>query len=221
MIELDNENNIKKFIPDEDGTHYFIRNEEGTILIQGVANSNETILTKLQYEIVFGTSKLDIIPAIEENLGPQEAFNQDITESRDGFFWGDGIPDMDKEVFFVYAARSVAEPLSRALYGVVNPNEDGLYAKVYDHEDENKYSVLKFQTTDTIPISLSADPTPLQDALAVTVTDGALTQEEVDNIVNAVTYYAGQEINLTDFIPASWKDKVITEEEAISQGYNL
>jgi hypothetical protein len=59
----------------------------------------------------------------------------------------------------------------------------------------------------------------LADALAITVEDGALTQEEVDGIVGAISAYAGQEIKLVDFIPASWADKQITKAQAIEMGY--
>ena len=72
-----------------------------------------------------------------------------------------------------------------------------------------------------VPIALGADPTPIQEALAITVTDGALTQEEVDGIVSAITSYAGQEVNLVDFIPASWADQQVDLETAILLGYNL
>ena len=80
---------------------------------------------------------------------------------------------------------------------------------------------MEFRTEDVVPIALGADPTPLADALAITVEDGALTQEEVDNITGAISLYAGQEINLVDFIPASWADKQTDKEKAINLGYNL
>jgi hypothetical protein len=116
---------------------------------------------------------------------------------------------------------SVAEPLSRALYSVVNPGQEGLYARVYHHMNQQEYSLMEFRTDDVVPIALGADPTPLADALAITVTDGALTQEEVDNIVGAISAYAGQEVNLVDFIPASWADKQVDRETAINSGYNV
>lgn len=80
---------------------------------------------------------------------------------------------------------------------------------------------MEFRDDDIIPIALGADSTPLADALAITVEDGALTQEEVDNITGAIFAYAGQEINLVDFITASWADKQTDKEKAITLGYNL
>jgi len=199
-------------------TYFFIRKKSDTVLQEIVVYPGQTLSTKDGNTVFYDTDRRAVIAQIESVLGPQVAFNDCITKRSAGVYnWGEGY----SSTFFVFAMPSVAEPLSRALYSVVNPGQEGLYARVYHHPDPEQYSLMEFRDTDTIPIALGADPTPLADALAITVTDGALTQEEVDNITGAISLYAGQEINLVDFIPASWADKQTDKETAITLGYNL
>jgi len=199
--------------------YYFIKNPEGDILQEGVVRPDQVLSTNDANTISYSDKRIDIIPDMEAVLGPQVAFNDLLTRAEDGTFsWGSGFEVF--ESFFVFADKTVAEPLSRALYEVVNPGQEGLYARVYDHPSgETEYSVLEFRRTDIVPIALGADATPLADALAITVEDGVLTQEEVDGIVGAISAYAGQEIKLVDFIPESWADKQITKAQAIEMGY--
>ena len=202
-------------------TYYFIKNPQGDILQEGWVFEDQILSTKDENTIYYSDKKVDIIPHMEAELGPQVAFNDQLTvdEETGVYSWGRGF--QGDTTFFVFAMPSVAEPLSRALYGIVNPGQEGLYARVYHHEDPNQYSLMEFRLEDVVPISVGSDPSLLADALAITVTDGALTQEEVDNIVGAISAYAGQEINLVDFIPASWADKQTDKETAITLGYNL
>jgi len=199
--------------------YYFIKNPEGDIFQEGEVRPDQVLSTADANTISYSDKRIDIIPDMEAVLGPQVAFNDLLTRAEDGTFsWGSGFEVF--ESFFVFADKTVAEPLSRALYEVINPGQEGLYARVYDHPSgETEYSVLEFRRTDIVPIALGADATPLADALAITVEDGALTQEEVDGIVGAISAYAGQEIKLVDFIPESWADKQITKAQAIEMGY--
>lgn len=198
--------------------YYFITNADGQIVQEGIVNPNQVLSTPDSNTITYSDKRIDIIPDMEAILGSQVAFNDLVTPTEDGLAWGSGFVE---ESFFVFAAPSVAEPLSRALYSVVNPAGEGLYARVYDAPEGLGYSLLEFRTNDVVPIALGADPTPLADALAVTVEDGALTQEEVDTIVGAISAYAGQEIKLVDFIPASWADKRTTKQGAAELGYAI
>lgn len=181
------------------------------------------VLTMPDERELFVTDNLTALSDhIEQIYGYKTAFNDRLFPNQESvqFEWGRG--DKEDETFFVYAAKSIAEPLSRALYSVVKPGQDGLYARVYDNTiSQDVYSLLEFRRKDIVPIALGADPTPLANALAITVEDGALTQEEVDNIVGAISVYAGQEINLVDFIPASWADKQIDKQTALNMGYNV
>ena len=212
---------MKEISKPEKKTYYYIKDPEGDTLQEGWVNPNQVLSTPDKNTIFYSDNKLDVIQSMELVLGPQVAFNDrlSVDTETDAYCWGRG--RIDVGTFFVFAMPSVAEPLSRALYSVVNPGQEGLYARVYAHEDPEQYSLMEFRKDDVVPIALGADPTPLTDALAVTVEDGALTQQEVDGIVGAISAYAGQEINLVDFIPASWADKQIDEKIAINLGYNL
>ena len=212
---------MKEIIKPSVKQYYFVKNSDGDQLQERVVHPNQVLSTSDANTIFYSDKRIDIIPEVEAVIGPQVAFNDMLTLSEDGdFSWGSGFDIL--ESFFVFADKSVAEPLSRGLYEVVNPGQDGLYARVYDHPDgETEYSVLEFRETDIVPIALNADATPLAEALAVTIEDGALTQEEVDGIVGAISTYAGQEIRLVAFIPASWQDKIISSEGAIGLGYNI
>jgi len=215
---------MKEISKPEKKTYYYIKNPAGDILQEGWVNPNQVLSTPDANTIYYSDNKLDVIPHMEADLGAQTAFNDQLTldEETSTYSWGRGLKQKQDETFFVFADQSVAEPLSRAIYSVVNPGQDGMYARVYHHPSgEAKYSVMEFRKSDVVPIALGADGTPLGDALAITVEEGALTQQEVDNIVGAVSAYAGQEINLVDFIPASWADKQIDEQTAIDLGYNV
>ena len=212
---------MKEISKPEKKTYYYIKNPAGDILQEGWVNPNQVLSTPDANTIYYSDNKLDVISHMEADLGAQTAFNDQLTldEETSTYSWGRG-PSVF-HTFFVFAMPSVAEPLSRALYSVVNPGQEGLYARVYHHPDPEQYSLMEFRREDVVPIALGADPTPLANALAITVTDGALTQEEVDNITGAISAYAGQEINLVDFIPASWADKQVDRETAINSGYNV
>lgn len=214
---------MKEIIKPGVKTYYFIKNPTGDILQEGWMNEDEVLSTPDANTIYYSDKRIDIIPEMELLLGPQPAFTDMLTVNMENgvYSWGRGFGSDDFLTFYIFAMPSVAEPLSRALYGIVNPGQEGLYARVYHHEDPSQYSLMQFRQTDVVPISLGADPSLLADALAITVTDGALTQGEVDNIVGAISAYAGQEINLVDFIPASWADKQTDKETAITLGYNL
>ena len=202
-------------------TYYFVVKPNNRKLSEGVLRPGQVHATKSENMVFHGPRRLDVLAEIESIIGPQVAFNDLLTkdEVNGGYTWGrDGEED---DTFLVFARPSVAEPLSRASYEVVNPGQTGMYARVYHHPDPTQYCVMEFRQEDIVPIALGADPTPIQDALAITVTDGALTQQEVDDIVNAVTSYAGQEVNLVDFIPPSWADQRVDLETATLLGYNV
>jgi hypothetical protein len=209
---------MKQLSKPEVKKYYLITDEEGNIIQEGSVNPDQVLSLSDAYTITYSNKRLDIISEIEDIIGPQSAFNDLITPEGDGFTWGDGPADSS---FFVFATPSVSEPLSRALYKVVNPEGEGLYARVHQAPEGHVYDVLQFTLHDVVPIALGADPRPLAEALAITVEHGALKQEEVDKIVDAISTYAGQEVKLTDFIPDSWKQRQISKEEAIELGYQI
>ena len=66
---------------------------------------------------------------------------------------------------------------------------------------------------------MGVDATPLQNALAIAVADGGITQAEADKIVTDVQANAGQEIDLVDFVPDSWVPYIMDEFEARRLGF--
>ena len=189
--------------------------EDGTIIQEGLP-AGMVIATADSAQLTVSESKDEADAPVEAIIGVKSAFNDKVVNVDGVYQWGD-----DAGTFCVYARPSVAEPLSRALYKIIKPDGDGLYARVYHHPDPERYSLLEFRDVDVVPISIAADPSVLADALAITVTDGALTQEEVDAIVNGVAPAAGQVVNLVDFIPESWADKQIKKDRAIALGYDI
>lgn len=202
-------------------TYYFVVKPNNRKLSEGVLQPGQVHATKSENMVFHGPRRLDVLAEIESIIGPQVAFNDLLTKDKvsGGYTWGRD--EQEDDTFLVFARPFVAEPLSRALYEVVNPGQTGMYARVYHHPDPTQYCIMEFRQEDIVPIALGADPTPIEDALAITVTDGVLTQQEVDNIVNAVTSYAGQEVNLVDFIPPSWADQRVDLETATLLGYNV
>ena len=146
-------------------------------------------------------------------LPPQPAYNYDLdTETARWVF-----PENDH--LYIPARPAIAEPLSRALYKLIVPDGDGLYAGVIPHPDGENYSLLQCRQSDIIPVALGADPQPLVDVLQIPVADGALTQAELDGIVDAVQANAGQQVNLIDFVPPSWQPFVMDRTQAEAAGY--
>lgn len=189
--------------------------DDGTIIQQDLP-AGMVIATAGSAQMTVSENKEEADAPVEAIVGQKSAFNDTVVEVDGAYEWGS-----DGMTFCVMARPSVAEPLSRALYKIINPDGDGLYARVYHHPDPERYSLLEFRQTDVVPISIAADPSVLADALAITVTDGALTQQEVDAIVNGVAAAAGQVVNLVDFIPESWADKQMEKEQAIALGYDI
>jgi hypothetical protein len=189
--------------------------DDGTIIQQDLP-AGMVVATAGSAQMTVSENKEEADAPVEAIIGQKSAFNDAVVEVDGAYEWGS-----DRVTFCVKARPSVAEPLSRALYKIINPDGDGLYARVYHHPDPERYSLLEFRETDVVPISIAADPSVLADALAITVTDGALTQEEVDAIVNGVAAAAGQVVNLVDFIPESWADMQMEKEKAIALGYDI
>lgn len=146
-------------------------------------------------------------------MPPQPAYNYDLeTNTASWVFPADNH-------LYIPAAPHIAEPLSRALYSLVVPGGDGLFAGVIPHPQSLGYPLLQFRSTDVVPVALGSDPQPLASVLQTTVDEGALTQAECDGIVAAVQANAGQTVSIVDFIPASWQPYVMTREQADAAGY--
>lgn len=146
-------------------------------------------------------------------LPPQPAFNYDLDTDTASWVFPEG------GHLYIPASVAVAEPLSRALYTLIVPGGEGLYAGVIPHPSGEGLSVLQCRATDIVPFAIGADPQPLIDVLQIPVDDGSLTEAELNGIVGAVQAMAGQVVNLVDFVPPSWQPFVMTREQAEAAGY--
>ena len=192
--------------------YWIAKNDNGDVVHVGILETNQQLMTP-QPELVSYTTKIGQIEDIETFAGPQPAFNYDYDEIRQ--VW-EFIP---AEVVYLPVATHMASGLNNALYQCIKPGGTGNYAGEIPHETWPNYVLFKLHRYDTVPVDLSVDPTPLQNALAIAVADGGITQAEADQIIADVQASAGQEIDLIDFIPDSWLPYVLTEQDAISLGY--
>jgi hypothetical protein len=144
---------------------------------------------------------------------PQPAYNYDLNTDTASWVFP------DDNHLYIPAAPHIAERLSRALYSLVVPGGDGLFAGVIPHPQELGYPLLQFRSTDIVPIAIGAGPSALDEVLQITVDEAALTEQEKDDIVAAVSAMAGQSVEIVDFIPASWQPFVMTREQAEQAGY--
>jgi hypothetical protein len=77
---------------------------------------------------------------------------------------------------------------------------------------------LELPDEETVPLHLEVTGSELADVLSIFVQDQALTQEESDGLVTAVQAYAGQQVRIADFIPASWSHAVLTRQQLVEAG---
>lgn len=128
-------------------------------------------------------------------------------------------------MIYVPVHIDAAAELNRQLYKLTQPdavrdphNVSEFYCAMYEHPSI-PFSVLELPETDTIPIHLAANPSGLQAVLSPFVSQGQITQAELDAIVGAISMLGGQRFRPADMIPPSWQQYVLTKEQAIEQGY--
>jgi hypothetical protein len=93
-----------------------------------------------------------------------------------------------------------------------------LYCAVVYHPS-NGQAALALPETEQVPIHLEATGDELAAILATFVADDALTPQEATGIVTAVRANAGQRARVVDFIPPSWSQWVLTQEQANEAGW--
>jgi hypothetical protein len=148
-------------------------------------------------------------------MPPQPVYNFDLDTQQASWVFPDG------DHIYVPIATDSAEYLSRALYGLIVPGGDGLYCGIIPHTTRPEVVALQLRSSDMIPIALGADPTPLALVLQPFVDMGNLTELELQILVGGIQAMAGQSITVADFIPASWQPYVMTDEQAVEQGYAI
>ena len=70
-----------------------------------------------------------------------------------------------------------------------------------------------------VPVHVESDGAELSALTDVFVSDGAMTQEEADQLRNDITAAAGTSIVITEFIPPSWSPYVLTFEQMDADGW--
>lgn len=128
-------------------------------------------------------------------------------------------------MIYVPVHNNAAANLNSQLYKLTQPdgvrdprNVSEFYCGMYVHP-QIPFTVLELPEQDTIPIHLAADPSGLVAVLQPFVTQGQITQEELDGIVGAVQMLAGQRFAPSSMIPPSWQQYILTREQAIAAGY--
>ena len=126
---------------------------------------------------------------------------------------------------YILISPETAEPFNRGLCRLMRPDSlrdesyvTDLYCPMHTHPT-NGWMALELPDTETVPIHLQTDGSELQEVLSIFVSDGALTQQEADNIISAVLANRNKEVRIVDFIPASWQSNVYTKEEMEAQGW--
>lgn len=125
---------------------------------------------------------------------------------------------------YVLVAPQHGEQLSRSIMRLLRPahlRDDSwtdMYCAVLRHPT-NGQTAVALPDTEQVPIHVEADGAELASLLSVFVQDGALTQQEADGIVAAVQSHAGQQVRIADFIPPSWAQWTLTQQQMQAAGW--
>ena len=119
-----------------------------------------------------------------------------------------------------------AADLSAAIQNIFRPPHKRNQADVarykfswIDHPSDNGWSVLLIPEEMDLPIHVEADGALLAEVLSVFLSDGRITQEEFDGLVQAVPALAGTTVNVAALIPPSWQAQVMDRAGAIAAGF--
>lgn len=81
------------------------------------------------------------------------------------------------------------------------------------------YGALALNNEQAVPIHVEADGAELNALTDIFVADGAMTQEEADQLHDDIIAAAGTSIVITEFIPPSWSPYVLTFEQMDADGW--
>jgi hypothetical protein len=146
-------------------------------------------------------------------IPPQPIFNYDLDPNTADWVFPDG------DHIYVPIAAESAGYLSRAIYSLINPSEEGMYCGVIPHPTRPEVCTLQLRSSDIVPVHVAADPGLLRAVLEPFVENQQLTQEELDGIVSAIGQLGGQDVQIVDLIPPSWQPYVMTESQARDLGW--
>jgi hypothetical protein len=93
-----------------------------------------------------------------------------------------------------------------------------LYAQVLYHPT-NGQAAINLPDDEYVPIHLQVNGYELQSLLNIFIIDGAITQEEANNIISQIQINAGKKVKIIDFIPDSWKQWVYNYTQMKDMGW--
>jgi hypothetical protein len=121
------------------------------------------------------------------------------------------------ETVYCMCNPAIADDLNRALMRLLRPSHlrvgyttDTLGQK-HIHPITG-YAALALDNEQAVPIHVEADGAELNALTDIFVRDGAMTQEEADQLEIDIAAAAGTSIVITEFIPPSWLPFVLTYE---------
>ena len=144
---------------------------------------------------------------------PQPIFNYDLDPNTADWVFPDG------DHIYVPIATESAVYLSKAIYSLINPLEEGMYCGVIPHPTRPEVCTLQLRQSDIVPVHVAANPQQLQEVLSPFVAQQQLTQVELDGIVGSIGQLGGKDVRIVDLIPPSWQPYVMDKEAAKSQGW--
>jgi hypothetical protein len=90
---------------------------------------------------------------------------------------------------------------------------------IYHPTDATQWPLLDLPEAETVPIHVEADGAELANMLNAFVTGNGLTREEADGLMGMIPHLRGQQVRMADMIPESWRQYILTHDEARAAGY--
>jgi hypothetical protein len=90
---------------------------------------------------------------------------------------------------------------------------------IYHPTDATQWPLLDLPETETVPIHVEADGAELANMLNAFVNGNGLTREEADGLMGMIPHRRGQQVRMADMIPESWRQYILTHDEARALGY--
>jgi hypothetical protein len=90
---------------------------------------------------------------------------------------------------------------------------------IYHPTGLTQWPLLDLPETETVPIHVEADGVELANMLEAFVTGNGLTREEADGLMGMIPHLRGRQVRMADMIPESWRQYILTHDEARVAGY--
>ena len=128
------------------------------------------------------------------------------------------------ETVYCMCNPAIADDLNRALMRLLRPSHlrEGYTTDKLGQKHIHPltgYAALALDNEQAVPIHVEADGAELNALTDIFVAEGAMTQEEADQLEIDIAAAAGTSIVITEFIPPSWSDYVLTKQQMDSAGW--